>query len=519
MTNRPALLSLLTLLVIAPAWFSSARADGEDLLDRADKDWRKGPVTYLLTKDESNAYRKLKTDDERAAFVKEFWEKRDPTPGTPANEFKERYASRLQVVQQRFGPPKGRGWEDDRGKVVLLLGPPDEIRISNPGRGASSMGTGMGEPGGPGGMPGGESGDAAAAGPAPRPRARFIYKNEIFPNGPTPAELEFMGDSSGGFRLLTRVDLSDPRLTGLEPLPVKAAPAPTKQAQAAPPPPAEAAAPPPPPPAPPTPGEILLDKVLADTSAAPPSDIKVTTRLDYYKTKDTDTLTTLTVEAGGAGTDPVVAARILDADNGTVVHLDKADSFSGTGDADTSAAGDLFQAAHNIPPGKYSLVTAVEDPATGKTGMQREEVEVPDFGGDGLAMSSLTLARKVEPAGDSASGKRFTLGGFRIYPAPDTTFRSNQDLVLYFQVYNAATDPNSGKPKLKVTYKFAKVETNRKIPLHPIVQDVDRAVQIYAITIAPVWPTGDYQVEVVVEDEVSKTSVSAIAPFKVVKEG
>ncbi|HXI01939.1 MAG TPA: hypothetical protein VNI57_02075, partial [Candidatus Saccharimonadales bacterium] len=332
-------------------------------------------------------------------------------------------------------------------------------------------------------------------------------------------ELEFVGDSSGGFRLLTRVDLSDPRLTGLEPLPVKtvSAPAPEKGAPTAPPPPAEAAAPPPP--APPTPGEILLDKVLADTSAAPPSDIKVTTRLDYYKTQDADTLTTLTVEAGGAGTAPVVAARILDADNGTVVKLDKEGSFSDAGDAGISSAGDLYQAAHNIPPGKYSLVTAVEDPATGKTGMQREEVQVPDFGGDGLQMSSLTLARKVEPAGDSASGKRFTLGGFRIFPAPDTTFRSNQDLVLYFQVYNAATDPASGKPKLKVTYKFAKVETNRKISLHPISQDVDQAVQIYAITIAPVWPSGDYQVEVVVEDQVSGTSVSAIAPFKVEKEG
>ncbi|HXH28238.1 MAG TPA: hypothetical protein VNL37_04290, partial [Candidatus Polarisedimenticolia bacterium] len=66
------MLSLLTLLVIAPAWFTTARADGEDLLDRADKDWRRGPVTYLLTKDESNDYRKLKTDEERAAFVKEF---------------------------------------------------------------------------------------------------------------------------------------------------------------------------------------------------------------------------------------------------------------------------------------------------------------------------------------------------------------------------------------------------------------------------------------------------------------
>src|SRR5512132_2312602 len=47
------------------------------------KDWAKGPVKWIMTADEEKEWKKLRTDEERAAFVKAFWDKRDPTPGTP----------------------------------------------------------------------------------------------------------------------------------------------------------------------------------------------------------------------------------------------------------------------------------------------------------------------------------------------------------------------------------------------------------------------------------------------------
>ena len=52
-----------------------------------DKNWVKGPVGWIMTEDEQKEFKKLRTDEERAAFAKTFWEKRDPTPGTPANEY------------------------------------------------------------------------------------------------------------------------------------------------------------------------------------------------------------------------------------------------------------------------------------------------------------------------------------------------------------------------------------------------------------------------------------------------
>src|SRR3989442_12083816 len=51
------------------------------------KAWGKGPVRWIMTDDEEKEWKKLRTDEERAAFVTSFWEKREPRPGTPRNEY------------------------------------------------------------------------------------------------------------------------------------------------------------------------------------------------------------------------------------------------------------------------------------------------------------------------------------------------------------------------------------------------------------------------------------------------
>lgn len=488
--------------------------DEQDLLDEPDKRWRRGPVQYILTREEDKQFKKLGSDEERRGFIAEFWDRRDPTPGTEENEFKEQYARRLAVAQETFGPPEGRGWEEDRGKIVLLLGPPDSVRVTSGREGGGAAPVAAAGPGanpGPAGAPGGTDG-----GPALRPRAVFVYEDEVFPGGPTPAELEFIGEGNGGYRLLTRVDLSDPRLTGLEPLPYEiAAPEPAApeepvvamQEEA------------PPPPAPPSPGEELMALVLSE--APPDPAIDLTTRIDFYKTREEDTFATLTVSVKDAGDSPIIAARLVGRDEEVAARLEEDGAFS---EAEGSAGGvegtdAIFQGAHNLSPGMYSLITAVKDPASGRLGIHRQEVEVPDYSQETLQMSTVTLARKVEPAEAAGeASKRFVLGNYRVIPAPAPVFRAGQDLILYYQVYNTAEDAGSGRPKLKVTYQFAKVESTRKIPFKPITQEVEMAIQIYGVTIAEQWPEGDYQVEVAVEDLVAGSSVSSVVPFTVKKE-
>ncbi len=514
-TNRLVLLlPAIALLALLPLAARAAATGDAALLDGPDKGWKQGPARYLLTKEEANEFKKLKTDEERGTFIAGFWTRRDPTPGTERNEFKERYATRLAVVAEKFGPPSGRGWEEDRGMVVLLLGAPDEIRVTgSDAAGSSSPSDTADAP-----AAGDASGMEPAGGLAPRPRAVFVYTKEILPGMAAPLELEFMGESTGGYRLLSRLDTSNPKLNGLDPLPVPVAAveaaAPGAGAPDAGSPSAE-----PPPPAPPTPQETLLSEILAGSGKA--AEVGVVTRLDFYKTQSAETLATLTVALEGSGANPIIAARLIDMDEEVAVSLDRADSFGASGEAPPGRS-PVYQAAHNVAPGSYSMITAVKDPESGRVGWIRQDVEVPDFSVTSLQISSITLARKVEEVkAPSAPGQRFVLGKFRVIPAPDPVFRAGEELVLYYQIYNASTDPSSGKPRLKVSYRFEKVEAKRNIPLGrgPITQEADQAIQAFAVTIAAVWPGGDYQVEVKVEDVPSGASASAVVPFRVEKEG
>src|SRR5258706_13152980 len=67
-----------------------------------DKEWAKGPVRWILTDSEEKDWKKLRTDDERAAFVKAFWDRRDPTPGTPVNEYQVIFWKKVEEADKPF---------------------------------------------------------------------------------------------------------------------------------------------------------------------------------------------------------------------------------------------------------------------------------------------------------------------------------------------------------------------------------------------------------------------------------
>src|SRR5438093_12048987 len=95
--------------------------------DAPDARWREGPVRYLLTKDEDDAFRRLKTDEERAAFIRTFWASRDPDTSTPENEYRDMFYARVAQANRVFTDSTKPGWKTDRGKIFILLGPPDEV--------------------------------------------------------------------------------------------------------------------------------------------------------------------------------------------------------------------------------------------------------------------------------------------------------------------------------------------------------------------------------------------------------
>ncbi len=86
--------------------------------------WEKGWVQHFLTKKEQKIFSKLKTEKEAEKFVQLFWAKRDPSPGTTRNEFKERCEMLAKIADKDYSLAKVQGSLTDRGKVLLLLGPP-----------------------------------------------------------------------------------------------------------------------------------------------------------------------------------------------------------------------------------------------------------------------------------------------------------------------------------------------------------------------------------------------------------
>jgi GWxTD domain-containing protein len=88
--------------------------------------WMTQDVAYIISDEERAAFKRLQTDEEREKFIEQFWLRRDPTPATAENEFKEEHYRRIAYANGNFasGIP---GWKTDRGRIYITYGPPDEI--------------------------------------------------------------------------------------------------------------------------------------------------------------------------------------------------------------------------------------------------------------------------------------------------------------------------------------------------------------------------------------------------------
>ncbi len=82
----------------------------------------------LMTKQEEEVFLNLPDEKSRRAFIKEFWEIRDPNPYTEVNEYKEEIEKRFEYASRFFKEAGRPGWDTDRGRIYILLGPPDSVR-------------------------------------------------------------------------------------------------------------------------------------------------------------------------------------------------------------------------------------------------------------------------------------------------------------------------------------------------------------------------------------------------------
>jgi GWxTD domain-containing protein len=89
-----------------------------------------GPTRWLMLPEELRQFRRLRTTREAVAFIEAFWKRRDPDPNSPGNEFSRTFYERVEAADRLYPEGGTRGSLTDRGRALVLIGPPPVLRFS-----------------------------------------------------------------------------------------------------------------------------------------------------------------------------------------------------------------------------------------------------------------------------------------------------------------------------------------------------------------------------------------------------
>ena len=121
-------ISFFTFLFVLFSLFTILLAKEKLVLPQKHKKWIEEDVVYIATSKERDVFYKLETDKERDLFIELFWKQRDPSPGTPRNEFREEHYRRIDHANKEFKKYTSvEGWRTDRGRIYIILGEPIHI--------------------------------------------------------------------------------------------------------------------------------------------------------------------------------------------------------------------------------------------------------------------------------------------------------------------------------------------------------------------------------------------------------
>jgi len=111
------------------AWQSQPSQEGSATLNPTYSNWVNEDVIYIINDTEKAAFLRLTNDEERDKFIEQFWARREPTPGTAENEFKEEHYRRIAYSNRHFGSADSQtpGWQTDRGHIYIVYGPPAQL--------------------------------------------------------------------------------------------------------------------------------------------------------------------------------------------------------------------------------------------------------------------------------------------------------------------------------------------------------------------------------------------------------
>jgi GWxTD domain-containing protein len=493
------------------------------------KQWLNVDVGYVITDEEKQAFKRLSTDDEKQQFIEQFWLRRDPTPDTEENEYKEEHYRRIAYSNERFasGIP---GWKTDRGRMYITFGPPDEIE-SHPSGGTYER-------------PFEEGGGTTSTYPFEKWRYRWIegVGSDIiieFVDPTMTGEYRMTMDPSekdallyvpnAGLTLMEQMGLANKadrfsrtdgtRLgTGNQPLPARMNQFERLQQFA------------------------NLQKApqikFKDLEAAVSSTIRYNTlpmkvRADYIPVTSSSIFSNITLQFdrkdlqfaqkdGLAKATVNIYARISSMARRTVNVFEDVVAIEVPADMLQQAAtgSSVYQKTVPLAPGKYRLNVVAKDIVGGNMISYEMALDVPRFEDDTLTTSSVILADLIEKVPTKSIGSgQFVIGGSKVRPRLTESFRRDEKLGIYVQLYNFQQDEATRKANGTIEYEIVKNGSNEKV--FEFTEDVSAlpgsATQYTVEKILPLksFEPGSYTLRMKVVDKLRNQTLTPSATFTV----
>jgi GWxTD domain-containing protein len=498
------------------------------------KKWLDEDVRWIITDEERAAFKQLSNDEERDQFIEAFWQRRDPTPDTIENEFKEEHYRRIAYANEHFaaGIP---GWKSDRGRMYIMYGPADEIE-AHPSGGSYDR-------------PMEEGGGQTSTYPFEDWRYRYIEgvgqeviiefvdtcmcgdyhmtmdrseKDALLytPNaGLTLYEQMGMASKTSRFnggleRLGTgpfSQDLQTKQFDRLEQFAKLNKPPPVKFKDLE---------------------EIVSHKITVNLM---PFDV----RADFVKVTSDTVLTPVTIQVKNRD---ITFVNKEGVQRGTVNIFGRvatlsgrvAQTFEDTVQVDvpaellpkTAENSQVYWKALPLKPGHYRLDIVVKDVNGDRVGNWSKSLMVPDFGDERLTNSSLIVADQMYPVATKDIGTgSFVIGTMKVRPrvppadGKPISFKRNQKMNFWMQVYNLSVDEKTHRPSATIEYDVVNTATHKAV-VHTTesteqMGNVGEQVTLQKSLSAGNLEPGMYRIEIKVNDNISKQTVDPTATFSV----
>ena len=112
-------------LVVWISGSSSSAATGNELAT-----WAAGPVQWLLLPEERKELKHVEKASDTIAFIELFWQRRDDDRDDSVNAYRDEFMHRVEAADILYSDEGIRGGLTDRGRALILMGPPSHVTVS-----------------------------------------------------------------------------------------------------------------------------------------------------------------------------------------------------------------------------------------------------------------------------------------------------------------------------------------------------------------------------------------------------